>query len=67
MPPEFAKDRCFTNGARCHSLVGLHYGWQTLMIYSRWQCVDSVRDAAYSDFRVPTRGQIDAGVTCDAT
>jgi outer membrane receptor protein involved in Fe transport len=48
---------------RWRSLLGLHYDWGALTLYSRWQHVDSMHDARYPDFRVPGRDYVDAGAT----
>ena len=48
---------------RWRSILGLHYDWRGISIYSRWQHIDGMRDARYPDFRVPSYDYFDAGAS----
>lgn len=48
---------------RWRSILGLHYDWGGVSIYTRWQHIDAMRDARYPDFRVPAYDYFDAGAS----
>jgi iron complex outermembrane recepter protein len=48
---------------RWRSILGLRYAWRGLTTFLRWQHVDSMRDAAYRDFRVPSVDYVDVGAS----
>jgi outer membrane receptor protein involved in Fe transport len=48
---------------RLRSVLSLHYDWQGLGLYTRWQHIDAMRDAEYRSFRVPSYDYFDAGLS----
>jgi outer membrane receptor protein involved in Fe transport len=48
---------------RLRSVLSLHYDWQGLGLYTRWQHIDAMRDAEYRSFRVPGYDYFDAGLS----